>query len=75
MCIKQLNNTDIMSELLKNIGEKHVQYAHRGFKPIFWNIFLVNYYVDLEKPIISGQGSEFRLPPPSTLETRPPKLC
>uniref|UniRef100_A0A914E7N9 Globin family profile domain-containing protein n=1 Tax=Acrobeloides nanus TaxID=290746 RepID=A0A914E7N9_9BILA len=40
MCIESINNTDAMAGRLQKIGEKHVQYAHRGFKPIFWDIFL-----------------------------------
>uniref|UniRef100_A0A914C2A2 Globin family profile domain-containing protein n=1 Tax=Acrobeloides nanus TaxID=290746 RepID=A0A914C2A2_9BILA len=39
MCIELLDKMDRMAENLRTIGEHHVQYAKRGFKPIYWNIF------------------------------------
>uniref|UniRef100_A0A914DVK8 Globin family profile domain-containing protein n=1 Tax=Acrobeloides nanus TaxID=290746 RepID=A0A914DVK8_9BILA len=39
MCIELLDKMDIMAEKLRLIGERHVQYAKRGFKPIYWDIF------------------------------------
>ncbi|GMR39109.1 hypothetical protein PMAYCL1PPCAC_09304, partial [Pristionchus mayeri] len=37
--VKNVNNMDSLEAFLYDIGQQHVKYASRGFKPIYWDAF------------------------------------
>lgn len=41
MCLDNLDYTNRVVDNLYEIGERHVQYANRGFTPDHWDIFHV----------------------------------
>ncbi|GMR30686.1 hypothetical protein PMAYCL1PPCAC_00883, partial [Pristionchus mayeri] len=37
--VKNVYHTESLEAFLYDIGQRHVQYASRGFKPIYWDLF------------------------------------
>uniref|UniRef100_A0A914DZJ9 Globin family profile domain-containing protein n=2 Tax=Acrobeloides nanus TaxID=290746 RepID=A0A914DZJ9_9BILA len=51
--VKNIYHMDEVADYLYKIGERHVKFADRGFKPEYWNIFQDAMEVSLEQQIAS----------------------
>lgn len=47
LVVKNVYHMERVPPMLYDVGKKHCVFAHRGFKPEHWDIFLVCYYCEI----------------------------